>query len=290
MRPQKTYSKGRIRPVELGCWSRSEKSFYLVILLSMVFLMAPIVQARPQSQYWIPTFGASWPSRLIYVWIPPTPTVAHDLVVKAITIWDQAQSWFKATYFPDGKTYTFVVGNKRSRVFVEFTDYWTVSNYCSSSPLGVDGCTHIRWDDSNNITRAVVYLATGLLTYQGSKYDPLFLVLHEFGHALGLTDYPSALSCSFQDLLCLYYPNEYPSTLDLYGLHQLAGGNRETDVYLPSTVPYAYYLSAIFPKSTSMPITQESEPQSVSRFTLAVTVTIGWAVLLCLNFRRRREN
>ena len=271
----------------MGWWSRSEKRFYLVILLSIVLLMAPFVQARPQSQYWIPTFGASWPSRLIYVKVPSQPAIAHDLVVKAITIWDQAQSWFKATYFPNGKTYTFVIGNEHSHVLVEFTDYWTVSNYCSSSPLGVDGCTDIRWDDSSNITRAVVYLDTSLLTYQGPNYDPLFLVLHEFRHALGLTDYPSSLSCPFQDLLCMYYPNEYPSTLDLYALHQLAGGNRESDVILPSTVPYAYYVSASDLKT--MLISQANAPQSVSRLTLAIIVTSGWLVLLCLNFRRRRK-
>lgn len=256
----------------------------------MVFFTTPAVQARPQSQYWIPTFGASWPSPLIYVRIPSTPAVAHDLVVRAITIWDQAQSWFRASYFPTGKTYTFAVGNEQSHVQVEFTDYWSVSNYCSSAPLGVDGCTHIRWDASNNITRAVVFLDTGLLTYQGPKYDPLFLVLHELGHALGLTDYPSSVSCPFQDLLCMYYPNEYPSTLDLYGLHELASGNRQTDVLLPATVPYAYYLSTISTKLTTMPITQQGESRSVPRFALAVIITFGWVILLSLNLRKRRED
>lgn len=88
----------------------------------------------------------------------------------------------------------------------------------------------------------------------------------------------------------MYYPNEYPSTLDLYGLHQLAGGNRQTDVLLPTTVPYAYYMSAIGPKTTTMPMSQESEQQSVPRFTLAVIVTIGWVVLLSLNLRKRQED
>jgi hypothetical protein len=253
----------------------------------MGFFTVPAVQARPQSQYWIPTFGASWPSQLIYVRVPSTPSVAHDLVLKAITIWDQAQSWFKSTYFPNGRTYTFVVGNEQSHVLVEFTDHWSVSNYCSSSPLGVDGCTHIRWDDSNNITHAVVFLDTSLLTYQGSKYDPLFLALHEFGHALGLTDYPSSLSCPFQHLLCMYYPNEYPSTLDLFALHELAGGYRESDVFLPSTVPYTYYMTSIVPITTSTLVNQETVPQSVPRLTLAIMVTSGWLVLMCLNFRRR---
>ena len=269
----------------MGCWSRRERSFYLAVLLSIVFLMAPVVQARPQ--YWIPTFGASWPSQSVYVEVPSQPATAYNLVVKAITIWDQAQSWFRRAYFPNGKTYTFVIRNEHSNVFVEFTDYWSVSYYCSSSLLGVDGCTHIRWDASNNITSAVVYLNTGILTYQGSKYDPLFLVLHELGHALGLTDYPSSLSCPFQDLLCMYYPNKYPSTLDLYGLHQLAEGNREADVFLPPTVPYAYYMSATGLKTATMPITQASESQPVSRLTLAVAVMIGWVALLCLTLRNR---
>jgi hypothetical protein len=256
----------------------------------MVFFTTPAVQARPQSQYWIPTFGASWPSPLIYVKIPSTPTVAHDFVARAITIWDHAQSWFKATYFPNGKTYTFAIGNESSHVQVEFTDYWTVNSYCSSTPFGIDGCTHIRWDDSNTITNAIVFLDTSLLTYQGPKYDPLFLVLHEFAYTLGLTDYPSSVSCPFQDLLCMYYPNEYPSTLDLYGLHQLAVGNRETKVVLPLSVPYAYYKSAISAKTPTMPAAQESQSQPVPRFAVEVIVTFGWIILMSLNLRRRRED
>ena len=70
-------------------------------------------------------------------------------------------------------------------------------------------------------------------------------------------------------------------------LHQLAGGNRESDVILPSNVPYAYYMSASDLKT--MLISQANAPQSVSRLALAIIVTSGWLILLCLNFRRRRK-
>ena len=47
-------------------------------------------------------------------------------------------------------------------------------------------------------------------------------------------------------------------------------------------------MSASDPKTT-MPTTQANLPQSVPRLTLAIIVTTGWLVLLCLNFRRRRK-
>ncbi len=227
---------------------------------------------------------------MIYVKVPSEPAIAHGLVMKAIAIWDQAQSWFGAKYFPGRGIYTFVIGNGHPLVTVEFADYWTVSNYCPSVTLGVDGCTHIRWDDSKNITSAVVFLDTSFLTYQGSKYTPLFLALHELGHALGLTDFPASLSCPFQDLLCMYYPDEFPSTLDLYALHQLALGNKESEVFLPSNVPYAYFTSSLKGlTSPVMPSPQGDESQSISRYALAAMVTTGWIILLWINLKKRRE-
>jgi hypothetical protein len=165
------------------------------------------------------------------------------VALRAIAIWNNAQTWFKAAYFPSAAIYKLVIGGENPSVLTDFTNYWSVSNYCPTMPFGVEGCTHLSWDDADNITLALVFLDVGGLTSQTSTHRPVFLALHEFGHALGLPDFPSTSSsqCPFQDLMCLYYPNEYPSTLDLYALHQLAAGIRATHIVLPSYIPYAYY-------------------------------------------------
>jgi len=254
------FPRNSLRKAEAGLGRRisrlpKQQSVRLVTLFLVVLAIVPVAHA--DSNYWIPTFGVSWASQRIYVQMPSEPGDARDVVLRAMSIWNQAQEWFRDTYFPSPgvDTYTFVLGGYNSSVLTDFTDYWTVSNYCPNMPFGVEGCTHLHWDLASNITFALVYLDTKGLTSNESSHEPIFLALHEFGHALGLPDLPSSsyASCPFQDLMCLYYQDEYPSTLDLYALHQLAAGIRATDVVLPSFIPYAYYT----PISNSAPTTRE---------------------------------
>jgi len=241
----------------------------------------------------MPTFGVSWASQRIGVSIPARPVQARNIAVKAVEIWNEAQLWFRTTYFPTGEVYTFVVEARTTDVLVDFTDYWSVSNYCPSTPLGVVGCTNVRWNYSRSITEAIVFLDTTLLT--SPSKDSIFLALHEFGHALGLPDLPSSPTspCEFQDLFCLYYADEYPSTLDLYALHQLADGNRQTTVSLPSDIPYFYYDSpdgssvalrsvgvSTNPRANMATSMQDLPPEWLKIFDLTAAVCCGIATLL----------
>jgi hypothetical protein len=238
----------------------------------------------------MPTFGVSWVGPAIDVSIPASPSVARGLVVKAIDLWNQAQVWFKGKYFPEGNVYTIQIGERPVEIIVDFTDYWSVSSFCPSMPLGVEGCTNLRWNYSGNITQAVVFLDITRLTAPDN--DSIFLTLHEIGHALGLPDLPSSptSSCKFQDLFCMFYADHYPSTLDLYALHELAEGNRETTVSLPPTIPYYYYTPDVSstPASTRAPGTttrdlrtsiRDSDANETGALILATVACSGATIL-----------
>jgi len=272
-----------------------------IVVLAVLSLASPIAQAK--SPYWMPTFGVSWASRTVDVSIPAEPAVARELVLKAVEIWNEAQLWFKVTYFPEGKVYTFLIGKRPLDILVDFSDYWSVSNYCPSIPLGVEGCTDVSWNYSRNITQAIVFLDTKQLSNPDS--GSIFLVLHEFGHALGLPDLPSSPTspCQFQDLFCLYYVNQYPSTLDLYALHELAEGIREPMVFLPSRIPYYYYVPSASPIPISTgpattatavraPMTLSIHEQALNQlatFVLATVICSGAVILLAFIVKRSKR-
>jgi hypothetical protein len=161
-------------------------------------------------------------------------------VREAIDIW-VCSMWTYSEYFNDttleALSYTFYVSDVNATssydIFITFTSDEIYGN--------VVGLTSYEW---NPITRAPRPPVTiNLTTYSGTA-SPQFLkniVMHEFGHSLGLGHASQKNTINGPELMYFRAPAEgtvFPSTLDLYALSVLYQGDFSSLVQLPASMPY----------------------------------------------------
>jgi len=133
-----------------------------------------------------------------------------------------------------------------------FSDVNSTSNYdilitFSQNEMG-SNVVGLTVYDFNSFTNAPIPpININVTTYSGTASN-LFVrdvVMHEFGHALGLGHASSADTSDGPELM---YPTSskseivYPSTLDIYGLSLLYQGYFSQSVQLPSNIPYVMLL------------------------------------------------
>ena len=173
-------------------------------------------------------------SLVIKIWIPPSPSWAHDVVLNATVAWNLAQVWQSSA----GPAYTFVEANDGSatakvsydmpKAYAGIAVGWTNYNFEPGSRTSVES-TQTYLDP--NVFNAV---QGGNLT---ARQYAFWLAIHELGRVLGLG--------SILDSSDVMNPMATParaldppmlSTLDLYAVHVLASGNAPAFVTLPSNI------------------------------------------------------
>jgi hypothetical protein len=194
-----------------------------VTVLFLVLSASSLTHVHAQTEYYIPVYtqlGVA--SGRVGVVIPADPKWAHDAVLDALGIWNQAQVWFKETYFPTGQTYDFT----ESSTGIQVQYLYGVCGGCGSMRL--------------NYTSQALFVQVGITDENKNTNSPLTVTTtaeHELGHALGLkhTEVEGDLMYPVGTANLLYVP----STLDLYALHVLATGlNVKNVIVLPSDIPY----------------------------------------------------
>ena len=177
----------------------------------------------------------------ITVQIQSTPTWAHDSVVEAMTTWNEAQVWFRNTYYQNSSVFNLVEGSQGDAI-VSFTK----NEITCVGSVGMGGCT--TWRNGAGQTRTIID------TVWGASYTN-YLALHELGRILGLgtSSYIDQLNGN-PDIMSENHDGQPAiSTLDLYGLHLQALQNSASSATLPQSIPYMAVPSSALPEFSFTP-------------------------------------
>lgn len=222
------------------------KTLRYALLFIFATLALTATSTNAQQTYVQPMLPISWPSKTIYVNIPEKPTWANQAFQQAMTDWNEAQTWFLASYEPNHQSakYTLLLAqtdtNPGNTVQVQYVP-----------PGSYNG---IKWVAITSVGGKRIWISNQIT-------DPnLFKVAaeHELGHVLGIADNCVSEDLESNYLNCKqpyvpYQVREYPSTLNLYAVYvQAVSGDSyglEDSVTLPTQIPY----SAWSPSSTPIP-------------------------------------
>jgi len=163
-----------------------------------------------------------WTTRTILISVPDNPAWAKAGFVWADQVWNEAQSWFGASYEPAHPNVYYILEVAQSGQSAQVT-----VQYVTQLPNGDSAET------TGYGTRIDVVLA-----YFAPSHDASLVALHELGHVLGLADN----SVSHDLMTMVSHVGNYPSTLDLYAAYvQAVSRNAYRDgdaLTLPPSIPY----------------------------------------------------
>ena len=189
--------------------------------------------AHVDVEYSIPING-QYPALVIGLRIQATPQWAHDIVLSASLVWNQAQVWYQQTNSSTGAVYTFVeAGNGSATVNFSMPQAysgiavgWT--NYKFAPLSRVIIVSTQTFLDPNVFNSLQENNAT-------TRQSAFWLALHELGRVLGLGSVLDGHDI-MDPLWTPYRATPMLSTLDVYALHVLASGGVPNFVTLPSSV------------------------------------------------------
>lgn len=236
-------------------------SFALCMLLLSVLTAFPVAHAG--LQYSIPING-QYPSPVIGLQIQATPKWAHDIVLTASLVWNQAQVWHQQAISSTEAVYTFVEANNGSAT-VKFSMPGAYSGIA-------DGWTNYKFAPSsrNIIVSTQTFLDPNIFNSSQennatTRQSAFWLALHELGRVLGLGSVLDSREI-MNPLWTPYRATPMISTLDIYALHVLASGGVPNFVTLPSSVQNQLFGARTFltPGVNSPTPTPEFTPSSYS--------------------------
>jgi hypothetical protein len=153
------------------------------------------------------------------------------------------------------------------------------------------GLTTYSWDALTHNPIGSITINITTVSATATKLFVKNVVMHEFGHVLGLGHASSSATSNGPELM--YYTSSknqivYPSTLDVYGLTMLYAGKFDQNVQLPDSIPYVMLAEgAILPPETNF--WEDYRPYFPILGILALII-IAAAVLGQLTKEKRHDN
>jgi hypothetical protein len=164
------------------------------------------------------------------------------------------------------------------------------ADYIPPNPNTV-GLTTYSWDTFTHNPAGPITVNITTFSTTATKVFVKNVIMHEFGHVLGLGHSQSSATLNGPELM--YYASSknqvvYPSTLDVYGLSMLYVGRFYQNVTLPDYIPYVMLAEgAIPPPQTSF---WEDYRPYFPIVGILIIIIIAVAVLAQLTKEKRHDN
>lgn len=154
----------------------------------------------------------------------------------------------------------------------------------------VVGLTNYEWNASTSEPVPPINITVTTFSHNATNLYVKNVVMHEFGHALGL-GHASQVNTSDGPELMYYGSSKtqpiYPSTLDIYGLTRLYAGDYDHIIQLPQDIPYIMLSEGIIP--TGQTNSQGNQNQYLLILIAASAATIAGITLILFRKKKNHE-
>jgi hypothetical protein len=219
-----------------------------------------VYAASPMSSYYIATEEFHWSNFPLKVYVDMNDWSTPDY---ALAVREALDSWVKSiwnytqTYNESSlPTITYLLYISDANATHDYDVYLTFTGGNIPPNSNTVGLTTYAWDALTHRPLAPITINITTFSATATKLFVKNVVMHEFGHVLGLGHAYASATLNGPELM--YYSSSknqvvYPSTLDVYGLVSLYSGKYSQNIQLPDYIPYVMLAEgAIPPPETSL--------------------------------------
>ena len=233
--------------------------FLVAIITGCSLLQTAVLSAPFTSSYYIATEEFRWSNFPLKVYVDMNDWSKLDYAIAARealdnwvkSIWNYTQT-YNDTSLPTINYLLYMSDVNATHTYDVYLTF-TADNIPPNS--NTVGLTTYSWDALTHSPIGPITINITTFSATATKLFVKNVVMHEFGHVLGLGHaYPSTTSNGPE---LMYYTSSknqvvYPSTLDVYGLTMLYAGRFDQNVRLPGYIPYVMLAEgAILPPETN---------------------------------------
>jgi predicted Zn-dependent protease len=266
-----------------------------VILMVLCAGSTPrIVQSAPAgSSYYIDLTEFRWVSFPLKVYVDMNEWSISDYAVSVQealdnwvrSIWNYTQT-YKDTSLP---IVSYLLYLSKVNATADYDVYLTFTADTIPPGSKTVGLTNCDWNSTTFEPNPPINITVTTFSRNATSLYVKNVVMHEFGHALGLGHVSQANTSNGPELM--YYASSknqtiYPSTLDVYGLTRLYAGEFDHIVQLPDYIPYIMLTEGAIPNGQG---SQQDLGQYLPILVAVSAVIIVAATLILFGKKKKHE-